>query len=156
MHFEEQTPKKKGFKTNFTDRYCLHFRSLFFCKILFQTCPRESPWGEAGNQLLLDPVTIIKFGQIFQNLTLNKSMIYVALQIKIQQGFSNIQGLKIQTQMQKIFFFWEHAKIPIKITWSSPTIRLFHHAISKVKYFRTPSWWFLYNHAKSQASASKG
>ena len=32
-------------------------------------------------------------------------MIYVALQIKIQQGFSNIQGLKIQTQMQKIYFF---------------------------------------------------
>ena len=53
---------------------------------------------------MLDPVTIIKFGQIFQNLTLDKSMIYVALQIKIQQGFSNTQGLKIQTQMQKKLF----------------------------------------------------
>ena len=54
---------------------------------------------------MLDPVTIIKFGQIFQNLTLDKSMIYVALQIKIQQEFRNIQGLQIQTQMQRITFF---------------------------------------------------
>ena len=59
---------------------------------------------------MLDPVTIIKFGQIFQNMTLDKSMIYVALQIKIQQEFRNIQGLQIQTQMQKITFFFENMR----------------------------------------------
>ena len=54
---------------------------------------------------MLDPVTIIKFGQIFQYQMLNKSLICVALQIKIQQEFRNIQGLQIQTQMQRIIFF---------------------------------------------------
>ena len=54
---------------------------------------------------MLDPVTIIKFGQIFQNLTIDKSMVYVAFQRKIQQEFRNIQGLQIQTQMQKMTLF---------------------------------------------------
>ena len=53
---------------------------------------------------MLDPVTIIKFGQIFQNLTLDKSMVYVALQRKIQQEFRNIQGLQIQTHAKNDSF----------------------------------------------------
>ena len=79
MYLEEQMPtKQKVLKQVLLTGTTSTLEGLyiyFFCKILFQTCPRESPWGEGENQLLLDPVTIIKFEQIFQNLTLDKRMI---------------------------------------------------------------------------------